>query len=129
MKYVGLRNLLLAAAVAALLAALAVPTSAARAETSFKEDLFPIIEIRCLSCHQPGGPGYEASGLDLRTYEGLMAGSKYGPMVIPNDVIGSNLLTMIEGRAEIRMPHEKKPMSKCEILLFRSWVQQGAKNN
>jgi hypothetical protein len=33
--------------------------------TSFAEDVFPIFKGRCIDCHQPGGPGYEASGLDL----------------------------------------------------------------
>ncbi len=103
--------------------------SAAVAETSFKEDVYPIIQIRCLSCHQPGGAGYEASGLDLRTYESLMKGTKFGPVVVPGNVLESNLNVMVEGRAAIRMPHNKKPLSKCERMIFRSWVQQGARNN
>lgn len=108
------------------MAGISAPTVA---ETSFSEDVYPIIQIRCLSCHQPGGEGYEASGLDLRTYDGLMAGTKFGPMVVPGDVIASNLLTLIDGRAKIHMPYNKKPLSKCELLTFRAWVQQGAANN
>ncbi len=41
------------------------------ARVSFKEDVFPIIELGCLECHQPGGKGYQRSGLDMRTYEDL----------------------------------------------------------
>lgn len=107
----------------------ALTVSDAGAETSFKEDVYPIIQIRCLSCHQPGGEGYEKSGLDLRTYESLMKGTKFGPVVIPGDTLESNLLVMIEGRAKIRMPHNRKPLSNCERLIFRSWIQQGARNN
>ena len=106
-----------------------VVSGSAAAETSFAEDVFPIIQIRCLECHQPGGPGYEASGLDMRTYEGVMKGTKHGPMVVPGNLAESNLITIVEGRAQIRMPHEKKPLSKCEQLVFRHWVQQGAKDN
>jgi len=36
--------------------------SAAAAQVSFKEDVFPIIELRCLECHQSGGDGFEARG-------------------------------------------------------------------
>src|SRR3974377_1606513 len=53
--------------------------------TSFPEDVFPIFKGRCVDCHHPGGSGYEVSGLDLTTYEGLMKGTKAGPMVIPGD--------------------------------------------
>ena len=98
---------------------------------SFSEDIFPIIQIRCLECHQPQGEGYEKSGLDLRTYEGLMKGTKFGPMVIPGDAFMSNLIVLIDGRAKagLRMPHGKKKLTSCDKDLFRSWINQGAKNN
>lgn len=98
---------------------------------SFKDDLFPIIQIRCLACHVPGGPGYEKSGLDLRTYEGLMKGTKHGPVVVPRSAFTSNLIAVIDGRTapELRMPHHKKRMTKCERLIFRFWVNQGADDN
>jgi hypothetical protein len=93
--------------------------------------VFPIIEVRCLDCHQPGGAGYKASGLDLRTYKGLMKGTKFGPVVTPGNAFESNLIAVIDQRTdpEIWMPHNKKRLSKCERLLFRFWVMQGAKDN
>ena len=118
----------LIAAAVGMITTIATPALAADA-ISFQEDVYPLIQIRCLACHQPGGAGYEASGLDMRTYEGLMKGTKHGPMVVPGNVIESNLLTMIDGRAEIHMPLDKKLVTKCERLIFRAWVQQGAKNN
>ena len=98
---------------------------------SFKEDVFPIIQVRCLMCHVPGGQGYEASGLDLRTYEGIMKGTKHGPIVVPGNAFTSNLMVLIEGRAkqEIRMPHNRKKLSKCEKDIFRRWINRGAKND
>ncbi len=103
----------------------------ATAQVSFKEDVFPIIELRCLECHQPKGEGYERSGLDLRTYESLMKGTKYGSMITPGSWIESNLLAVIDHRTahQIWMPHNKKALSKCELLTFRHWVMQGARNN
>ncbi len=98
---------------------------------SFKEDVFPIIEIRCLECHQKGGIGYEKSGLDLSTYDGLMEGTKHGPVVVPRSAMTSNLISVIDGRTDpaLHMPLKRKRMSKCERLSFRSWVNQGAKDN
>ena len=108
------------------------PTLALGAEyVSFKEDLFPILQNRCLECHQPGGEGYEKSGLDLRSYEGLMKGTKYGPVVVPRQAFASTLIAVIDGRTDPKlwMPHNRKRMTKCERLIFRFWVNQGAKNN
>ena len=98
---------------------------------SFTEDVFPVLELRCLECHQPGGPGYEKSGLDLRTYDGLMKGTKLGPIVVPGSAFTSNLIAVIDGRTDpaLRMPHNRKRMSKCERLLLRFWVSQGARDN
>ena len=101
------------------------------AQVSFEEDVFPIIELRCLECHQPGGTGYEKSGLDLRTYEGLMKGTKHGSMVTPGSALESNLLAVIDRRTspEIWMPHERKQLSKCKRQALRFWVMQGARDN
>ena len=38
---------------------------AAEEAVSFKEDILPLLKWRCASCHEPGGAGYEKSGLDL----------------------------------------------------------------
>jgi hypothetical protein len=120
-------------AFASMLAAGALLPGAAWAgeHVSFKEDLYPIIQIRCLACHQPGGDGYEKSGLDLRTYEGLMKGTKHGPVVVPRSAFTSNLVAVVDGRTdpELRMPHKKKRITKCERLIFRFWVNQGARDN
>lgn len=120
------------ATVAALLQGAMWPTSAfAAQQVSFSLDVFPIIDSRCVTCHHPGGPGYEASGLDLRTYEGLMKGTKHGKIIVPRDPLTSNLMVLIEGRADpsIRMPHNERPLLKQQIEILRDWVIQGAKNN
>jgi len=103
----------------------------AQEAASFKEDVFPIIQIRCLECHEPGGSGYEASGLDLRTYEGLMKGTKHGPVIVPRSAFQSNLIAVIDHRVDeaIRMPHNAKKLSKCERFAFRTWINQGARDN
>ena len=102
-----------------------------RQTTSFSQDIFPIFKGRCIDCHHPGGQGYEASGLDLTTYEGLMKGTKHGPMVIPRDPDSSNLMWLLDWRAspELRMPHGSKKLSICDRNEIRHWIGEGAKNN
>jgi len=99
---------------------------------SFSQDVQPVINQHCVQCHEAGGVGEVASGLNLTTYEGVMKGTDAGPMVIAGDVEGSNLLVLMEGRADpsIKMPHGKnEPVPKQDIQTIRSWVRQGAKNN
>lgn len=99
--------------------------------TSFAEDVFPIFKGRCVGCHAPGQEGVEKSGLDLTTYEGLMKGTKFGPMVIPKDPDSSNLVWLLDWRGSLqtRMPHGKKKLSTCDRNAIRSWIREGAKNN
>ncbi len=122
----------LGAALLLLFAAGMVAPGAAAAEMmSYENDVFPILQIRCLACHQPGEAGYDESGLDLRSYEATMKGTKHGPMIIPGDPFMSNLVVLIEGRAapELRMPHGGKKLTRCEIDILRKWIKQGAKDN
>jgi hypothetical protein len=61
-----------------------------------------------------------------------MKGTKFGPMIISGDSAGSNMLVLMEGRADpsISMPHgAMKPVRKSDIETIRRWVDQGAKNN
>ncbi len=99
--------------------------------TSFADDVFPIFKGRCVSCHAPGGDGFEKSGLDLSTYEGVMKGTKLGPMVIPKDPDSSNLVWLLDwrGAPQTRMPHGKKKLSTCDRSAIRNWIREGAKNN
>ena len=107
------------------------PACAATAQTSFQEDVFPIFKGRCIDCHQPGGQGYEQSGLDLSTYEGVMKGTKFGPVVIPGDPDTSNLMWLLDWKAspELRMPHGMKKLSTCDRNEIRHWIREGAKDN
>jgi mono/diheme cytochrome c family protein len=104
---------------------------AASTKTSFAEDVLPIFRGRCFGCHTPGGEGAQRSGLDLTTYEGVMKGTKHGPMVIARDPDSSNLMWLLDhrGKAETRMPHSGKKLSTCDRDAIRSWIREGALNN
>lgn len=98
----------------------------------FQNAVRPILDKYCLACHQPGGKGYETSGLDMRTHESLMKGTKFGPVIVPRDPFTSNFMVVMEGRAgaSLRMPHsERRDLSKAERQLIRAWINQGATNN
>ncbi len=100
-----------------------------RGQISFKEDVRPILQIRCLECHSGNGQGVVESGLNLESYESLMRGTRFGPIVIPGNAMVSNLNVLVEGRAGIRMPHNRKRLTSCETTILHDWVNQGARNN
>lgn len=117
------------AGTALLVASFSVPAIAQ--PVSFEDDVFPILELRCVECHQPGGQGYEANGLDLTSYEGVMEGTRNGPVIVPREYVSSTLGAAIDWRVnpQIRMPYHGKKLSKCELLMIRQWIQQGAHDN
>jgi hypothetical protein len=118
--------------VAAVLSLLAVGCQRAPTQVSYAKDVAPILAARCQSCHMPGQAGYVASGFDLRGYDSLMKGTRYGPVVLPGDPLTSTLVMLIEGRAspQLKMPHGgAQPLTPEEIATIRRWVEQGAKNN
>jgi hypothetical protein len=99
---------------------------------SFSQDVRPILDQHCIACHQAGGAGEQASGFSMVSYEDLMKGTQFGPMIVPGDSLGSNMLVLMEGRADpsISMPHgNMKPVPQAEIETIRRWIEQGAKNN
>ena len=120
-------KLFMAAALPALLAACSNEPA-----VSFSQDVQPILERDCLSCHQSGGSGYEASGFSMVSHADLLKGTNAGPMVIASDVEGSNMLVLMEGRADpsISMPHgAMDPVPASDIATIKLWIAQGAKNN
>jgi hypothetical protein len=131
----GFMNILtmIAAAVISLLSfpALGSPIQGPH-EVSYKQDVFPIIHDYCLNCHEPGGKGYEKSGLDMSTYQSLMKGTRFGSVITPGNSFTSVLNQLVEGRAHasIKMPFGLHgSLAKDKIDILKRWVDQGAKDN
>ncbi|MDD2720748.1 MAG: hypothetical protein PHH47_05505 [Gallionella sp.] len=104
----------------------------AQSGISFKKQVAPILHDYCLNCHEPGGKGFETSGLDMRSYASLMKGTRFGSVIQPGDGFSSILIQVIEGRVHvsIRMPYGMNgSLSKEKISVLKSWVDQGAKDN
>jgi hypothetical protein len=115
------------AVVAAALAAAGCAPSGA----SYSKDVQPILAKNCSECHAPGKEGFVASGLDTTSYESLMRGGKFGPLIKPGDALSSTLNVLVEGRAHasIRMPHGRAKLPDKDIETLKTWVNEGAKNN
>ena len=109
----------------------AVPAEAQDAVVSFRYNVQPILQSNCVECHRPGGQGYEASGLALDSYAGLMRGTRHGPVIVAGDVMTSNLLRVVTGQtsSDIRMPFHRMQLPLAETQVIQRWIQQGAHDN
>lgn len=98
---------------------------------SYSEDVKPILQKHCVECHLNGGAGFEASGFLIESYDSLMKGTKFGPVIVPGDSISSSLYRLVAGEVDpsIRMPHQKDPIAEQEIAVIETWIAQGAQNN
>jgi uncharacterized membrane protein len=99
----------------------------------YRNDIQPLLESKCYRCHlPPDGEGFLKTGLNMQTYETLMAGTYYGKVIISGDSRRSILNKLVEGRAgtSMLMPHDSgSRLSDEEIQILRLWVEQGAKYN
>jgi cytochrome c553 len=98
---------------------------------SYQADVQPILEKNCSECHRAGGEGQVASGFATDSYQGLMKGTKFGPVIDPGSAISSSLYLLVAGKTDssIRMPHGRSPLSDEEVAAIEKWIDQGAKDN
>jgi len=97
---------------------------------TYQADIKPIIDANCVSCHVPGGTGYDQTGLQLDSYDALMKGTKLGPVVVAGSSVSSTLYRLVSGQADpsIRMPHGQGALPDAEVSKIAAWIDQGAKN-
>ena len=100
-------------------------------EISFSQNIMPILEAKCLSCHAEGEKGFKASGLSVESYEQVMKGTRDGPVIEPGYSYFSTLQIVVEHRADptSSMPQNTAKLSSAEIQIIGEWIDQGAKNN
>jgi hypothetical protein len=92
----------------------------------FVENVFPVLEDRCMGCHRAGRA---ESGLDLTSMDAILRGADHGPVLKPGYPEASMMLTVIRGNhPEIdRMPKGKRgPLTDEQTEAIRLWIEQGA---
>lgn len=99
------------------------PGVAPSVQVSYANDVRPILESRCATCHMGE---FVSEGLDLDTYESLLAGSQNGPVIVPGDAKDSLL---IEKVTEGKMPKKGPRLTPNQIQIITDWINSGALNN
>lgn len=92
----------------------------------FNTQIKPIINEKCISCH--GGVKKNGGFSFLFEADALGNTNEGTPAIIPWDSKKSRMIQRLhETDVELRMPYEKPALSKEEIKLFTTWIDQGAK--
>ena len=115
-------------------------TAGCSQQVSFSQDVKPILDANCLDCHDGVGEGSKRTDYLVTSYDNVMKGTKYGPVVEPGNAISSTLYRVVSHEAdqEIQMPpHHKRslaegrsePLQFEEIGIIKDWIDQGAQNN
>jgi len=109
-------------------------------EVSFADDVQPILAASCVECHDKSAEGYATSGFSLNDYNGVMKGTSFGPVVVPNSSMSSSLYLLVAHKTDpaIHMPpHHEEAMAKGrgdalteeQIETIGAWIDQGANDN
>jgi hypothetical protein len=97
-------------------------------KVTYVTDVEPIVQKHCLECHLPGKEGAEKSGYLMDSYEAVMKGTRFGPVIVPDSSESSSLYLLVAGEADpsIQMPHGRAPLSAEQITTIRLWIDKGA---
>lgn len=96
---------------------------AAKEKVDFAEQIRPILEQRCVSCH---GPEQQFSGLRLDRKADALRGGASGPAILPGDSANSRLIHLVAGyQVKVVMPPTGDALTAQQIGLLRAWIDQG----
>lgn len=92
----------------------------------FREQVMPVLEATCVSCHNATK---SRGGLALHDVAAIRRGGDTGPAVVPGDVVASELLVRMKLPLEDddHMPPKNKPQpTAAEVALIEAWIVEGA---
>ena len=121
------RKLYLALSVAALLPACVIldVTQLSNKPLDFVSDVKPILESRCLECHQHS---YVFAGLNLETKKLAMKGGRSGPVIVPGAPHKSLLhkVLLLGHDNPVAMPPTPERLEREQQQIIHDWIMQGA---
>ncbi len=99
-------------------------------KVDFEKEVYPIFSEKCISCH---GPKKQKGKYRIDTKEEAFKPGAGGSFILPGNSEKSSLIHIVAGLIEEGLmppPSEKKgesePLSKEQIGILRSWIDQGA---
>jgi hypothetical protein len=89
-------------------------------ETFFRSKVVPILQQKCLHCHNPTNV---KGNVDLSQRRLVVEGDE--ALAVPNKPDDSRLLEVISGDKP-KMPSKEPPLTKAEQAILREWIERGA---
>jgi mono/diheme cytochrome c family protein len=99
-----------------------VANGAAADADYFRQQVAPIFEQHCVSCHSGAKP---KGGLSLTNAKSAFAGGENGAAIVPGAPIESMLLDYISG-SKPTMPKGGPPLKPEQVAVIRHWIESGA---
>jgi hypothetical protein len=101
---------------------LGVHLPASPEKPNFQDDVFPLFDQSCNSCHNPDKA---KGGLDLTSMPALLSGGSSGDVVAPGDGSNSYLYKLVARLEKPYMPREKDKLPQDQIDLIKKWIDLG----
>jgi mono/diheme cytochrome c family protein len=109
-----------------------LPPAADKKDVTYATDIKPIFDANCAKCHSGEKP---KARLKMDTLEGVLKGTKQGPILKAGDSANSFIVKSIAhatGEKDEWMPPVPnkagaKTLTPEQIGLVRAWIDQGAK--
>lgn len=89
---------------------------------NFQDDLVPLFEESCNSCHNPDKA---KGGLDLTSMNGILAGGSSGDVALPGESSNSLLYLLAARLKEPHMPPKGDKIAAPKLTLIKLWIDQG----
>lgn len=92
---------------------------------SFRDDVQPLLNTHCATCHSGSTP---SGGLVVASLEDLLAGGDSGPALVAGLADNSLLVQRLEGEAYGVMP-PTGALAPGAVATVRQWIDEGAQDN
>ena len=99
------------------------PTQAGEAMI-FEDIVHPVLQLRCMQCHQAGK---KKGRLSMESLATMLKGGKHGPAVVPGNLTESELfrrITLDHSHEDFMPADGKTPLTKAETEVIRWWIEK-----
>ncbi|MEQ8787194.1 MAG: PSD1 and planctomycete cytochrome C domain-containing protein [Pirellulaceae bacterium] len=99
-------------------------SAAAEESIDFEREVAPILQRRCLACHNDRD---RRGGLSLQSAKAARAGGESGEVIAPGEPASSYLLDLVIPHDETaEMPKGEPPLTQQQVESIRRWITAGA---
>ena len=96
--------------------------TAAEKPPTYEDHVLPVFREKCCSCHNADR---KAGGLDLTSYQQMMAGGNSGDVVAGGDPDGSYLWQVVSHESEPTMPPDADRIPDAMLNVVKEWILGG----